>query len=50
MGEILEIVSALSKFLESLFDSIPEEQRHFQAPRLDLLKAERVPPPRPGGS
>ncbi|CAE7261544.1 unnamed protein product [Symbiodinium sp. CCMP2592] len=30
-----------------LLETKSHEQRHFQAPRLDLLKAERVPPPRP---
>eukprot|EP00439_Symbiodinium_sp_Y106_P001070 s8151_g1.t1 len=31
-----------------LLETKSHEQRHFQAPRLDLLKAERVPPPRHG--
>ena len=30
-----------------LLETKSHEQRHFQKPRQDILKAERVPPPRP---
>ena len=46
--QIPRALDATAKGEERRAAAFSEEQRHFQAPRLDLLKAERVPPPRHG--